>query len=86
MKRTKEKNDIIFQSECQWSFQQRVALLFFTQYEKKKNFRQIVKINKRLSEKQKHDIDYKKSYDDKTQNQHKHIAEIIVFFDVVFVL
>ena len=43
-------------------------------------------MNEELSEEQKHDIDYRKSYNDKTQNQRKHIAKFIIFFDIVFVL
>ena len=43
-------------------------------------------MNEEFSEKQKHDIDYRRSYDDETQNQRKHIAKFIVFLDVVFVL
>ena len=43
-------------------------------------------MNEKLSEKQKHDIDYRKSYNDKTQNQRKHITKFIIFFNVVFVL
>ena len=39
-----------------------------------------------LSEEQKHDINYWKLYDDEAQNQRKHIAKFIIFFDVVFVL
>ena len=43
-------------------------------------------MNKKLFEKQKHDINYRKSYDDETQNQRKHIAKLIIFLNVVFVL
>ena len=43
-------------------------------------------MNEEFSEKQKHDINYRKSYDDEAQNQHKHIAKFIIFLDVVFVL
>ena len=43
-------------------------------------------MNEKFSEEKKHDIDYRKLYDDKTQNQRKHIAKFIAFYDVVFVL
>ena len=43
-------------------------------------------MNEEFSEKQKHDIDYQKSHNDETQNQRKHIAKFIIFFNVVFVL
>ena len=43
-------------------------------------------MNEKLSEEQKHDIDYWKSYDDEAQNQRKHIARFIIFFDAVSVL
>ena len=39
-----------------------------------------------LSEEQKHDIDYRKLHDGEAQNQRKHIAKLIIFFDVVSVL
>ena len=43
-------------------------------------------MSKKFSKKQKHNIDYKELHDDETQNQRKHIAKIIIFFDIVFVL
>ena len=43
-------------------------------------------MSRKLFEKQKHDIDYRRSHDDKTQNQREHIAKFIIFFDVVSVL
>ena len=43
-------------------------------------------MSEKLSEKQKHDINYRKSYDNETQNQRKHIAEFIIFFNVISVL
>ena len=43
-------------------------------------------MNKKLSEKQKHDINYRRSHDDETQNQREHIVKFIIFFDVVFIL
>ena len=43
-------------------------------------------MNEKLFEEQKHDINYWKSHNDETQNQRKHIAKFIIFFDVVFVL
>ena len=43
-------------------------------------------MNEKLFEKQKHDIDYQKSYNDETQNQRKYIAKFIIFFNIVFVL
>ena len=43
-------------------------------------------MNEELFEKQKHDIDYRKSHDDEAQNQRKHIAKFIFFLDVVSVL
>ena len=43
-------------------------------------------MSEKFSEKQKHDIDYRKSHDDEAQNQRKYIAKFIIFFDVVFVL
>ena len=43
-------------------------------------------MNEKLSKKQKHDIDYRKSYNDEMQSQRKHIAKFIILFDVVFVL
>ena len=43
-------------------------------------------MNEELSEKQKHDIDYRKSHNDETQNQRKHIAEFITFLNAVSVL
>ena len=43
-------------------------------------------MNKKLFEKQKHDINYRKSHNDETQNQRKHIAEFIIFFNVIFIL
>ena len=43
-------------------------------------------MNEELSEKQKYNIDYRKSHNDEAQNQHKDIAKLIIFFDVVFVL
>ena len=52
---------------------------------KKKNLKQIVKMNKRFSEKQKHDINYWKLHDDEVQNQRKHITEIIIFFNIVLI-
>ena len=53
---------------------------------KKKNFRQIVKMNKNFFEKQKHDINYRKSHDNKTQNQRKYITKFIILFNIVFIL
>ena len=43
-------------------------------------------MNEEFSEKQKHDIDHRKSHDDKAQNQREHIINFIVFLDIVFVL
>ena len=43
-------------------------------------------MNEKLSEKQKHNINYQKSHDDETQNQRKHIIKFIIFLDVVSVL
>ena len=43
-------------------------------------------MNEELFEEQKHDIDYRRSHDDETQNQRKHIAEFIIFFNIVSVL
>ena len=43
-------------------------------------------MNKKLFEKQKYNINYRKSHDDETQNQRKYIAKFIIFFDIVFVL
>ena len=43
-------------------------------------------MNKNFSEKQKHNIDYKKSHNDETQSQREHITKIIIFFNVVFIL
>ena len=43
-------------------------------------------MNEKFSKKSKHDINYRRSYDDETQNQRKHIAKFIIFFDVVSVL
>ena len=43
-------------------------------------------MSKKFFEKQKHDIDHWRSHDDEAQNQREHIAEIIIFFNVVFVL
>ena len=43
-------------------------------------------MNKELFEEQKHNIIYRRLYDDKTQNQCEHIVKLIIFFNVVFVL
>ena len=43
-------------------------------------------MNEEFSEKQKHDINYRRLHDEKMQNQHKHIVKLIIFFDVIFVL
>ena len=43
-------------------------------------------MSEKLSEKQKHNINYPKSYDDEAQDQRKHIAKFIILFDIVFVL
>ena len=43
-------------------------------------------MNEEFSEKQKHDIDYRRLHDNETQNQRKHIAKFIIFFNVVSVL
>ena len=43
-------------------------------------------MNEELSEEQKHNINYQKLHDDETQNQRKHIAKFIIFFNVMFVL
>ena len=43
-------------------------------------------MNEKFSEKQKHNINYRKSHDDEAQSQRKHIVKFIIFFDVVFVL
>ena len=43
-------------------------------------------MNEKLFKKQKHDINYRRSYDDETQNQRKHIAKFIILLDVVFIL
>ena len=43
-------------------------------------------MSEEFSEKQKHDINYQKSHNDETQNQRKHIAKLIILFDVIFVL
>ena len=43
-------------------------------------------MSEKLFKKQKHDIDYQKLYNDETQNQRKHIAKLIILFDVIFVL
>ena len=39
-----------------------------------------------IFKKQKHNIDYRKLYNDETQSQRKHIAKFIIFLNVVFVL
>ena len=43
-------------------------LRFLYNMKKRKIFKQIIKINEKLSEKQKHNIDYRKTHDDKAQN------------------
>ena len=43
-------------------------------------------MSEKFFKKQKHDIDHRRSYDDKMQNQREHIAIFIAFFDVIFVL
>ena len=43
-------------------------------------------MNEEFFEEQKHDINYRKLHDDETQNQRKHIAKFIIFFNVVFIL
>ena len=43
-------------------------------------------MNKKLFEKQKHDIDHWRLHNDEAQNQREHIVKVIDFFDVVFVL
>ena len=43
-------------------------------------------MSEKFSEKQKYNIDYKRSHDDKTQNQRKYIAKFIVFFYILFIL
>ena len=43
-------------------------------------------MNKRFFEKQKHDIDYRRTYNDETQNQRTYIIKLIIFSNVVFVL
>ena len=43
-------------------------------------------MNKRFFEKQKYNVNYRKTHDNKTQNQREHIAKSIVFFDIIFVL
>ena len=58
MKWIKEENDIISQFERQWRFRQRVASSFSSQHKKEKNLKQVVKVSEKLSEKQKHNINY----------------------------
>ena len=53
---------------------------------KKKNFKQIVKMNERFSKKQKYNINCRKSHDNGAQNQREHIAKFIAFLNVVSVL
>ena len=43
-------------------------------------------MSEKFSEEQKHDINYRKSYNDEAQNQRKHIIKFIIFLNVVFVL
>ena len=43
-------------------------------------------MNEKLSKKQKYNIDRRRSHDDETQNQREHIAKLIVFFNVIFIL
>ena len=43
-------------------------------------------MSEKLFKKQKYNINYEKSYDDEAQNQREHIAKIIIFFDIIFVL
>ena len=43
-------------------------------------------MSEELFEEQKYDINYWRSRDDEAQSQRKHIAEFIIFFDVVFIL
>ena len=43
-------------------------------------------MNDKFFDKQKHDVNYRRLYDDKTQSQRKHIIKFIIFFDVIFIL
>ena len=53
---------------------------------RKKNIKQIVKINERFSEKQKHYIDHRKIHANETLNQREHIAKFFIFFNIIFIL
>ena len=64
MKRTKKI--LFFNLNVNETFDNVSHFRFLYNNKKKKNFEQIVKINQKLSEKQKHNIDHKKSYDDET--------------------
>ena len=52
----------------------------------KKNFKQIIKINKKLFKKQKYNINYRKLQDNKTQNQREYIAKFFIILNIIFVL
>ena len=43
-------------------------------------------MNKKLFEKQKYNINRRILHDDETQNQRKHIAKFIIFFNIISVL
>ena len=43
-------------------------------------------MNKKIFKKQKHNIDYWKTYNDKAQDQREHIAKFVIFFNIIFVL
>ena len=58
LKWTKEKNNFIFQFKHKRRFRQRVIHLTFSQHKEKKNIKQIAKINRKLSEKQKYHINH----------------------------
>ena len=43
-------------------------------------------MNERFSEKQKYYINHREIHADETSNQREHIAELFIFFDIIFVL
>ena len=43
-------------------------------------------MNERLFKEQKHNINYRKIYDDEMQSQRKYIAKIIILLSAVFIL
>ena len=62
MKRAEEENDFVFKFRYERCFRQRVALSIFSQYEKEKNFGQIIEMGRELLKKQKHYVDHKELY------------------------